>query len=171
MFTFECKSFFKAYRIVEGSLDLSLIFAFPVAIIQPIFGSNRSLEGKPLSKLINSSIAVLNFQSTSSDVRSAFAADFSASSAAINKLFISQWMGNSTDKTKTRHSLNRKKEFGHFLYSWTTNRHKNISFMAKFWYALESVFNDLTNERSSNTKFPGRMCFGLVIRLDNDKIE
>ena len=97
-FTFECKFFFKADRIIEGDSKLLLIFASEFMVtVQPvfagIFGSDTgSLEGKSFSKRLNKSITSLNFLSTSSDVLSpASAADFNASSAAISTLFRSHW--------------------------------------------------------------------------------
>jgi hypothetical protein len=93
-FTFECKFFFKAYRIVEGDWDLSLMFTSLVTL-SPIFGSNDgSKDGKSFSKALKRWIASRNLLSTSLDVQSpASAADFNASSAASNTLFISEWNG------------------------------------------------------------------------------
>jgi hypothetical protein len=78
---FACKFFFKAYRIVEGDLDSSLI----LVTVPPIFGPDVGfLGGKPFSKRLNRSIASSNFLSTSGVLFPASAADFNASSAAIN---------------------------------------------------------------------------------------
>ena len=81
--------------MVEGDLGVSLKFASLVTT-PPIFGSDvGSLEGKSFSKPLNRRIALANFLFAFSDIPSpGSAADFNASSAAINTLlFISQWNG------------------------------------------------------------------------------
>ena len=166
-FTFACKFLFKEYRIVEG--DLVAIF--------PIFGLDvGSLEGKSISKSLNRSIAIANFLSAFSDIQFlASVAEFNASSAAINTLFnISQWnggLGHNTGKAKERHFLKRMEEFK--LGSWvrTKNRQANISSMARFRYALPSLFNDKRNDTFSRPKVGDGGPTEFVersIRLDNE---
>lgn len=92
-FTFECRFFFKAYRIVKGHLDSSPISTF-LTSVSLIFGSDGGSWEKSFSKLLNKSIALLNFLSTFLDNLSpASAADFNASSAVIKTLFVSQRNG------------------------------------------------------------------------------
>ena len=87
-FTIECKSCFKACRIVKGDSLISG-FSASLVVVLPIFGSAiKLLEGKSFSKALKRSITSPNFPSISSDVLYlASTTDFNASSVAINNLF------------------------------------------------------------------------------------
>ena len=65
-------------------------------------------------------------------------------------------------------------EFKLCSWAWTKNRHKKISSMARFRYALESLFNDVINDNFSKSKVGGGGSTGFVvegpIRLDSDKL-
>jgi hypothetical protein len=99
-FTFACKFILKALRIVEGDSDLSdllPIFASPPTV-PPIFGSGVKRD---VLMRFNRRITLLNFSSTFLDALfPAPAADFNASSAAVNILYEVIRMGNSTSKEK-----------------------------------------------------------------------
>jgi hypothetical protein len=80
-------------------------------------------------------------------------ADFNASSAAINTLllkFIGMW--HDTGKGKRDYFLNGTEEFELCSWAWTKKRHKKISSIARFRYALVSSFNDEVNDRFSNSR-------------------
>ena len=171
--TFECKFSFKACRMFKGleGSDSSLVFASLGTVPLTIGSDVGSLEGKSLSKPLSRSITSPNFLSTALDVLCEAAADFNASSAATNTLFTSHWNGSYTSKVKRSHLLNRIEESELCSWAWTKNRHMKISSKARFRYALESGFNDLTNDHFSNSRVEPRA--GLPwesIRLDDDRL-
>ena len=82
-------------------------------------------------------------------------------------------MGHNTGKARGHHVLKRVEEFKLGSWAWTKCRHANISSMARFRYALESLFNDERYDAFSKPKFGDRRPTGFLerfIRLDNNKL-
>ena len=82
-------------------------------------------------------------------------------------------MGHNTGKERGHHFLKRTEEFRLCSWVWAKNRHANISSMARFRYALESLFNDERKDAFSKLKFGDRGPTEFLewsIRLDNNKL-
>ena len=82
-------------------------------------------------------------------------------------------MRHNIGKARGHHFLKRTEEFKLCSWVWAKNRHANISSMARFRYALESLFNDERKDAFSELKVGDRSPTGFFessIRLYNNKL-